>query len=179
VSAGRPGTQPDLQLHFGFVRNLGPPFSFWLSLGFPFDARCVLRACLPLCIVCGELLCGVVGAGLQGVQAGAPGVGLVLRRRRMHAGLGGFRSGNRKIIAGYLKGPVVAQRPGDRAGLGALVLRLRGPFRWPGLPAAIAAWRSRPVARSMALAVLGLSDAPVHEPVHGRGAYACSSCYCA
>ena len=88
---------------------------------------------LPLCIVCGESLCGVVGAGLQGVQPRAPGVGLVLRRRRMHAGLGGFRSGNRKIAAGHLKGPVVVQRPGGRAGLGALVLRLCGPFRWPGL----------------------------------------------
>ena len=30
-----------------------------------------------------------------------------------------------------------------------------------------------------ALAALGLSDAPVHEPVHGRGAYVRSSCYCA
>jgi hypothetical protein len=30
-----------------------------------------------------------------------------------------------------------------------------------------------------ALTALGLSGAPVHEPVHGRGAYIPSSCYCA
>jgi len=30
-----------------------------------------------------------------------------------------------------------------------------------------------------ALTALELSDAPVHEPVHGRGADVLSSCYCA
>lgn len=30
-----------------------------------------------------------------------------------------------------------------------------------------------------ALAALGLSNAPVHEPVHGRGAHVPSLCYCA
>src|SRR5215469_3166031 len=30
-----------------------------------------------------------------------------------------------------------------------------------------------------ALIMLGLSDAPVHEPVHARSSYVTSSCYCA
>jgi len=30
-----------------------------------------------------------------------------------------------------------------------------------------------------AFAALGLSGTPVHEPVHGRGAYIPQSCYCA
>jgi hypothetical protein len=31
----------------------------------------------------------------------------------------------------------------------------------------------------MALIALELSDAPVHEPVHGRDAHVRQSCYCA
>jgi hypothetical protein len=67
VSAGPPGTQPDLQLHFGLVRNLGLPFRYWLSLGFPFDARRVRRACLPLKVALSDTLCGLVSAGLKDV----------------------------------------------------------------------------------------------------------------
>jgi hypothetical protein len=48
----------------------------------------------------------------------------------------------------------------------------------PRAPSVLAAQMAR-ITVLTALTTLGLSGAPVHEPVHGQGAHIPSSCYCA
>jgi hypothetical protein len=74
--------RPGLQLDLDSVRGFGLAFGrrFGLGGGFAFTAGRVLRAGLPRSVVGGEAVHGLVRAGLQGVQAGRPVAGLVLRR---------------------------------------------------------------------------------------------------
>jgi hypothetical protein len=85
--------RPDLWLDLDPVRCFGLAFSRRLGLGagLAFKAGRVVRAGLPRGVAGGDAVYGLVRAGLQGVQAGRPIAGLVLRRKRCCVRRRGFR----------------------------------------------------------------------------------------
>jgi hypothetical protein len=125
-----------------FGRRIG------LGVGFAFKAGGVLRAGFPRSVVGGDAVHGLVRAGLQGVQAGRPVAGLVLRRGCCCVRHRGFRGGGFRIRVRFRKVPVVLPSRDDRSCLGVrglglcralgrprlacgdrgLVLALDGPF---------------------------------------------------
>ena len=102
-------------------------------MGLAFEAGRVLCAGSPLSVVGGDAVRGLVRAGLQGVQAGGPVVGLVLWcewfcvRRCRYGGM------DLRIHVGFRKVPVVLQPRDDRCCLGVGGFGLCRVLRRPGL----------------------------------------------
>ena len=107
--AGYRGMWPFLWLDLDPVRGFGLAFGrrFGLGVGFAFEAGCVLRAGFPRGVVGGDVLRGLVRAGLQGVQAGRPVIGLVLRCESLRVRCCGSRGGDLRIRVRFRKVPVV------------------------------------------------------------------------
>jgi hypothetical protein len=64
--------RPDLALDLHPVGGFGLPFGcrFGLGVGLAFEACRVLCAGFPVSVVGGDAACGLVRAGLQGIEAG-------------------------------------------------------------------------------------------------------------
>jgi len=127
--------RPDLWLDLDPVRCSGLAFCRRLGLGaaLAFEAGRVVRAGLPRGVADGDAVHGLVRAGLQGVQAGRPAAGLVLRRGRCCVRRRRFRGEGSRIRGRFPKVPVALQSRDDPSSLSVRGLGLCGALGRPAL----------------------------------------------